>query len=311
MYKKLLFSILFIITISGFYSCGQGNKELTPVDSKLKLANAYYTNGLYEASAQEYQDYLNHYEIEPSRRANTYYTIANIYFERLQDYDKALEFYFKIKYLYPESSLQGDVGKRIVNCLERLQRSGDAARILEKEAALDQSSVKEKRPGAVIAETGNRKITQGDLDFEISKLPVYIQEQFKDKKRKAEFLQQYILQELLYESAKRKGLDKNKEVVEGTFRAQKSLMAEKILQEELQDQVKIEAADVELYYMAHKDKYVEKDNKGKVKRQKSFNEVAQQAAQDLAQDRQQQAYQKLIDRLMKTENVKIYESRIQ
>lgn len=311
MFKKLIFFILYIILILTFYSCGQGNKELIPVDSKLKLANAYYTNGLYEASAQEYQDYLNHYEIEPSRRANTYYTIANIYFERLQDYDKALEFYFKIKYLYPESSLQGDVGKRIVNCLERLQRSGDAARILEKEAALDQSSVKEKRPGAVIAETGNRKITQGDLDFEISKLPVYIQEQFKDKKRKAEFLQQYILQELLYESAKRKGLDKNKEVIEGTFRAQKALMAEKILQEELQDQVKIEAADVELYYMAHKDKYVEKDDKGKVKRQKSFNEVTQQAAQNLAQDRQQQAYQKLIDRLMKTENVKIYESRIQ
>ena len=88
-------------------------------------------------------------------------------------------------------------------------------------------------------------------------------------------------------------------------------MAEKILQSELKNEVNIKPEDVELFYLAHKDRYVEKNDKGEVTRQKELAEVQQQVAQDLSMDRQQQAYQKLADRLMKAENVKIYDNRIQ
>lgn len=302
-----------ILIIAAAWLIMQCNSKIEPAvseESKLNLANAYYTNGLYDDAAQEYLDYLANYEIDPERQANTYYTIANIYFERLNNYEAALKYFFKVKYLYPQSNLQNEVGKKIVNCLERLKKSADAARVLEKEAALNPEKVHDYRPGQVLAEIGTRQITQGDLDFEIGNLPIYLQEQFKDKNRKKEFLRQYLLQELLYDSAKRKELDKDAEVIEGTFRAQKALMAEKILQEELKGQVKIEPADVELYYLAHKEKYTEKNEKGEVIRQKEFNEVRDQAAQDLGLDRQQQAYQKLVERLMKAENVKIYEERL-
>jgi len=113
-------------------------------------------------------------------------------------------------------------------------------------------------------------------------MPEYARAQFKDKKSRQAFLQQYVVGELLYDSAKRQGLDKDKDVVEGAFRAEKSLMAEKVLQKELQDKVKVTPADVELYYKAHKDKYVQRDKDGKTKRELSYNEAAQQAAQDLA-----------------------------
>ncbi len=308
MIKKILVYIFLGFLI---LSCTQDKKESISEESRLKLANAYYTNGLYPAAVDEYLAYLQNSNPEPSRSANTYYTIANIYYDRIGDYEKALEFYFKVKYLYPESSLQGDVSKRIVSSLERLKRSTDAARIYEQEAALDKSTVKERREGAVIAKIGSRELTQGDLAFEISKMPVYIREQFKDKNKKLEFLKQYLLQELLYDSAKRQGFDKEKDVIEGTFRAQKSLMAEKLLQQELESQVKIEPADVELYYKANKENYAERDKDGKIIRQKSFREVGQQAAQDLAMEKQRQAYQSLADRLMKAQKVQIYENRIQ
>jgi len=301
--------IVLLLGLSAIACSTQNTPAITP-EARLKLANAYHTNGLYEASVKEYLSYLDQYELEDTRRANTYYTIANIYYERLNDYSSALEYYFKVKYLYPESNLQTEVGKRLVNCLERLSKSTDAQRIFEQDAALDKSKVKENLPGQVVAQISARKITQGDLDFEISKLPAYMQDSFKDKKKKQEFLQQLVLQELLYDSAKRKGLDQDKEVIEAAFRAQKSLMAEKLLQQELQDKVKIEPQDVELYYLAHKDKYVEKDDKGEVTRQKSLQEVQQQAAQDLAMERQQQAYQELAARLMQAEDVKLFESRI-
>ncbi|MEJ2053163.1 MAG: tetratricopeptide repeat protein [Calditrichaceae bacterium] len=302
----ILFSMMIIIS-----GCSKAEQPDLPADAKLNLANAYYTNGLYEAAVQEYLDYLENYQVDPNRRANTYYTIGDIYFERLNDYQKALTYYFKIKYLYPESALQGEIGKKIVNCLERLNKSTDALRVVEQEAALDKESVKEHLPGKVVAEIGSRKITQGDLDHEISKLPVYVQEQFNDPKQKQEYLKQYILQELLYDKAKRQQLDKDKDVIEGTFRAQKALMAEKILKAEMKDKVKIDPSDVELFYMAHKDRYAEKNDKGEVIRQKPFNEVQQQVANDLALDRQQKAYQQLLGQLMKAEDVKIYEDRVQ
>ncbi len=280
-------------------------------DAVLSLANAYYTNGLYEAAAGQYLDYLDQYHHDAARKANTYYTIANIYFDRLHDYEQALIFYFKVKYLYPESSLQAEVSKKIVNCLERLEKSSDAQRVLENESALDKEQIKENKPGQVVASIGDRNITQGDLDFEVSKLPDYVKQQFTDTKQKTEFLKQYILSELLYGSAKRQGLEKDKDVIEAAFRAKKTYMADKILQQEMQKKLKkIEPGDVDLYFKAHKDQYVEKDKDGKVKRQKSFYEVQQQVMQDLAREQQQKVYQELADRLMQAEDVKIFDSRI-
>jgi len=307
--KKLIFSLFFFgIVLSG---CSGKKQAAVPAESTLQLANAYYTNGLYEASVQEYLQYLDRYSLEDSRRANTWFTIANIYFERLHDYPEALKYYFKVKYLYPESSLLSEVNKRAVNCLERMHQSTDAQRIYGKEAALDSSQAPSNRPGQVLAQIGSRKITQGDLDFEIAQLPVYMQQEFKGKKKKEEFLQQLVLQDLLYDSAKRKGLSKDKQVVEETFRAQKGFMAQKYIEQELKDKVSVNPKDVELYYLAHKDKYTEKDKKGKTIRQKPLSEVQQQAARDLASERQQQAYQKVVQRLMQAEQVKFFNQRIQ
>ncbi len=304
-FSLILFPLLLM------FSCKQEGKALAPADLKLQLANSYYTNGLYQAAVDEYLEYINNYQIDLNRQASTYFNIANIYFERINYYEKALQYYFKIKYLYPQSSLQNEVGKKIVNCLERLKRTKDANRYMQQQAALDKNSIEEKRPGAVLAEIGKRKITQGDLDFEIGKLPAYMQNQFNDKKAKQEFLKQFVVQELLYDSAKKQGLDKDKEVVDGTFRIQKSLMAERILQAEMKDQPQITATDAQLFYKANKERYAEKDENEKVIKQKPFKEVAEQAARDLAFQRQQEAYQKLAERLMKANNVEIYVDRVQ
>jgi tetratricopeptide (TPR) repeat protein len=303
----LLGGLLFMLVL---IACSKKSAPSLSEDKKVNLANTYYNNELYEAAISEYLDYLNQYQVDQNKQANIYYIIANIYYERLHDYNKALEFFFRVKYLYPESNLQSDTGKRIVNCLERLQRSQDAQRTLEKAAALKPEEVEEHRPGEVIATIGNKHITMGDLEFEIRQLPQYLQTEFNTQDKKLEFLKQYIVEELLYDSARRKGLEKDKEIVEGTFQAQKRLMAQKILSEEIQNKINITQADVELYYKANKDKYVEKDDKGKVTRQKSFQETAQQAAQDLFIEKQQEAYQQLVARLMQSENVTIFEKRI-
>ena len=301
---------IFIIILLQLIGCSDNARPMLDEDKKINLAHTFLNNELFEAAIQEYEEYLAEYSVSNTKQANIYYHIANIYFERLFDYNKALENYLRIKYLFPESEIQSEVGKRIVNCLERLERSQDARRILEKETALKPEEIKESKPGEVLATLGDRKITQGDLDFEINKMPSYLKSQFTTRDQKLAFLRQYIAEILLYDSAKRKNLDQDKEIIEGTFRAKKQLMAQKILQEEIQKMVDIKQADAELYYKANKEKYAEKDKEGKIIRQKLYQECAQEVARDLFLERQQEAYQQLVERLMKAEKVTIYENRL-
>ena len=308
--KRFINIFFILIVLIQIYSCTDNKKNLIPEDKKLNLANNFYNNELYQAAIQEYLEYVNNYDIDNNRKANSIYTVANIYFERIHDYQKALEYYFRVKYLYPESILQDEVGKKIVNCLERLERSQDAQRVLNKETALFEDELQESKPGEILCTIGDKKITQGDLDFEINELPPYMKNQFTTKNQKLEFLKQKILQELLYDSAKRKGLDQDKDVLEGTFRAKKGLMAQKVFSDELQKMIDVSEEDVELYFKANKDKYAEKDEDGKIKRQKTFQEAAQLATNDLMREKQEMAQAQLFERLMKAQNVKIFESKI-
>ena len=142
----------------------------------------------------------------------------------------------------------------------------------------------------------------------------YLQAQIQQEPgAKADFLKQYIAQELLYDSAKRMGLDEDKEVLEGLHQAKKSLMSERLLRDELEKESgidKYENSDVETYYKANQERYAERDDKGNVKQIKPFSEVAQQVAQDFVAEKKQQAYQRIIERLMKAEQVVVYEDKI-
>lgn len=308
--NQIAYFIIFIFLL--LIACQSKVKTNIPADKKRELANVLYNQQLYQQAVEEYLEYLNNYQLDPSEQANISYQIANIYFDRLHDYENALAYYLRLKYLYPTSNLQKEANKKVVECLERLRRSTDAQQVIEQTAALDESQKRETQPGEVIAKIGNREFTTGDMKYELNRLPVYVREQIKTKQQKIDFLKSVIAQQLLYDSAKRKGLDKDKEVRAGLLEAEKSLMAQKLLEEEIKNKVSLEKysnADVELYYKAHKEKYVEKDEKGKVKRTMPFHEVQQQVAQDFIQEKQQEVYKQLIERLMQAEKVKIYEGK--
>jgi TolA-binding protein len=305
--SPLIFIILFSI-------CSTNKEPQISADKKREIANVLYNQQLYQQAISEYQDYLENYQLNAGEKANISYMIANIYYDRLHDYENALAYYLRIKHLFPESDLQSDINKKIVECLERLKRSTDAQQVIEQSAALDESQKPKSQPGEVVARIGSREITSGDLQYELNRLPVYLREQIQSKEQKIEFLKSYIVQELLYDSAKRMGLDKDKEVREGVLMAEKSIMSQKLLQQEIEKETGIDKysnADVELYYKANKEKYAEKDEAGKIKSIPSFGEVQEKVAQDFIQEKQQEAYQRLIERLMKSENVQIYEKRFQ
>ncbi|MCB9510657.1 MAG: hypothetical protein H6695_10765 [Deferribacteres bacterium] len=303
--------LVLIFAVGAFLQACQQNQPNLSEEKIRSLANAYYNRELYPQSIAQYENYLEHYSLSETEQANISYTIANIYFDRLNDYENAMAYYERIKLLYPESDVVDESEKRIVECLERLQRSSDAQQALQEASFLDESQVQKKRPGEVIAMIGDREITTGDLEYEMKSLPPFVLAQIKDQSKKIEFLKQYIATELLYNTAKRKGLERDPEVIEAAYQAKKNFMVQKLLQEELSSNVDFEEEDLHIYFRANQSKYMTEGDSTQTARQLTFDEARQQVTQDLIRSKQQAVYQRLVDRMMRAENVKIFEDKIQ
>ncbi len=310
MFKKWLYFLPLALLVF-WAGCNQSNKPSIAAEKVREYAGDLINRGLYLQAIRQYEDYVRDYRPNATETANIYYQIGNLYFDRVKDYQSAMAYYLKIKHFYPESSVLSEVNKKIVACLERLDRSADAQQALGETVALDPTQVPKKRPGAIVARIGNREITQGDLNFEIDQLPPSVRDQFRSKDKKLEFLREYVATELLYDTAKRAGLDNDPQVVEGAFQAKKMLMVRRLLQDKVADRININDGDLELYYQAHKSEYAEKDNEGKVTREKPLSEVRQQVAQDLYRHKYQQAYQELIQRMMMAEDVRFFDDQVQ
>lgn len=305
-FQQFLIATILGVSLAG---CGQKGPSLPPEQVR-DFANALYNRELYKQSIAEYERYLFTYPIPETEQANISFIIGNIYFERLKDYENALAYYLRIKELYEESPVLDEANKRIVECLERLQRSADAQQALEEATFLDPSKVQTKRPGEVIAKIGKREITTGDLEYEMKRLPPYMLEQIRNKSDKLEFLKQYIATELFYNTAKRKGLDRDPEVIEMAFQAKKHKMVEKLLQEELSQNIDFEEDDLRTFYRANINRYVDKSDSTNQK-QLPFEQVREQVTQDYIKSKQQSLYNRLVERMMRAEAVEIYEDKIQ
>ncbi|MBN1479743.1 hypothetical protein EH223_17685 [candidate division KSB1 bacterium] len=309
--KNALLFIAGLLLAGVIISCQPESKPAIEGDKLREYAGALVNRSLYEQAIEVYDDYLEDYKVDKTEQANVNYIIADLYFERLNDYESALAYYLKVKHLYPESSLIDETNKKIVACLERLERSEDAQQALDEAVQLDPSDVQKKRPGEVVARIGKREITQGDLDFQISKLPPSVRDQFKTTEQKLNFLREYVATELLFDTAKRAGFDKDPEVIEGAFQAKKSLMVQKLLADRVAAKARVEEDDLELYYQAHKDDYAEKDEEGNIVREKSLQEVQEEVARDLTRKKYMDAYQAMIEKMLLTEDVQFFESRVQ
>ncbi|MCM8781488.1 MAG: peptidylprolyl isomerase, partial [Candidatus Omnitrophica bacterium] len=105
----------------------------------------------------------------------------------------------------------------------------------------------------VAARVDNRVITLQDIDSKISKMPDYYQARFRVRKR--EVLDDMILEMLLFEEAKKRGLEKDNEVKEMLEEVQKRILISKLIKDEIEEKAKISEREVEEYYKAHLDEF--------------------------------------------------------
>jgi tetratricopeptide (TPR) repeat protein len=293
-----LLVILIVISILVYLRLGSLTQAKLDVTQQQDFASELVDNKLYSQAIAEYDKLLDWGKLDQTKQANINYIVGSIYLDYLGDYENAAARFVKAKFLNPGSELKDKINKNLVICFERMGRSLEAQKQLEQSTNLSQTET-QKKGGVVVARIGDREITMTDLENEIETLPPSVQTQFKDKKGKLRFLQQYIGAELLYDTALRRGLDKDKDVIEGAFQMKKQLMINKLLTEEIPQDIQTSESEIKLYYDAHKEDFEDKN----------LDEVKSQIESELKRQKQQEAYNKLVTKMMEAEKVKIYDDQ--
>lgn len=105
-----------------------------------------------------------------------------------------------------------------------------------------------------LAKVDGKVITVGEFENRLSKLPPYYRS--VAAQRKKDFLEDLVSEQLLYEEALRRGLDRDKEVKELLNEARKKILVAKLVEVEVRKKSPIGEDEVKAYYEAHKDEYV-------------------------------------------------------
>ena len=253
-----------------------------------RLAAALEANGLYGEAQAAYEGYRDAAGLSPADDANLHYHQAEMDESKLGNPRAALGHYLMAKELNPEASWAKDAEKRIVALLESMGRSLDAQNRLTQATALE---AKPQAVGRIVARIGSREITLAELDQAIRGLSPDTQKELSDPQNKRQYLDQYLLEEMLYDAAMRKGLPDRPEVQEKLERLRRGMLAQMAFEEEMGRRTQISPQEAEKYLAEH----------GKEAKNKEA------ALERLRQEKEAEAPEALFQELRKIQDVKIYE----
>ncbi len=229
----------------------------TPPEEFKTIAAAFERDALYAPAADYYELYLqNSPGLAPQQKANMLYKIGQICQEHIADYERALTAYTQILELYPKEKIADDARRQRVTCLSALGRDYDAQRSINQltTPGKDQEPVPESS-GPIIATVGETEIRMGDLEDRIMAMQQFMRSQYDKPEQKLELLKTMILEHLLADAARRKGLDQDPEIRKKVRDLQEQILAQVVYRSEIADTVTVGPSDLENFYNAHKDEF--------------------------------------------------------
>jgi len=232
----------------------------SPVSGELRrdLGGKLLGAGLPGQAVEQYRLYLSETDLPPDRRATLAYTIGKLLMEEGR-YEEALSWLFQVEMLDPASEVGPEAGAKIVACLERLGRFAQAQYTLEARSGPPGPVGRgEVKGDLVVARIGNETIPLRELDEAIDALPPWVREPLQDPGRKKAFLEQYVAEELLVRKARKLELDKDPQVRKLADRTFRQLLAQKVLESEIQEKVRLTGPDVERHFEANRDRFGQK-----------------------------------------------------
>lgn len=222
--------------------------------NQIDYANKLLSKGLKSEAAEVFEEYLRIRRVNPQEETKLLYKIGSIYME-LYKYEKALKNFYKAEMIEPKAEFAQEMNQKIIEALENLGMNTQARYELDERTSL---GTDKEIKGKAVARIGKREITEAEIDHATKFMPPGMKKSLEDPQTRRDFISDYVAQEVLYEKAKRLGLDTKEETRRTLEQFKKQIVVEQLIKEEIQEQLdKISPEDIKLYYDAHKDNYAD------------------------------------------------------
>jgi tetratricopeptide (TPR) repeat protein len=280
-------------------SCLGSADNSAALERHKKLAGELRDSKLYEAAIEEYKKLLDYPDVEVKTRGNINYLIGKIYYENLNDFDRAAAYYIRARALDPDGSYINEASKNLVASLEKMGQMLDAKRQLG--AATDLEAAPERDGDVAVARVGGVPIWLSQVEEELQTLPTEVQKQFTSRQAKVEYVHQYVAVELLYRAALREAYDDDPDVKRQQRLLLRKLLVDKYVLDKVMPQVTIDTVDVRNFYVANKNQKYSDAPYDSVKAQVFLDYQAQKA---------NAAFSDYISMLSRAEKVEFYEQNV-
>ena len=273
------------------------------------------------AAARVWIEYLDATKPAGEERARIWYRIGKIY-QNGGDYERSLEAYYRSEGIVKLDELETEIGRRTAECLERLGRFAALRFELEERTAFAGS---DSTAGSdVLAEIGNWKITRAELDMmveaeieaQLSQLAGGLapEERRAQKERlldevlrqggRAQWLERFIAEELLYRSAREEGITEEAEVRSLVDNVERKLLARKMMDRQYASRITVTSEEMRDYYDSHLEDFKEDGE------QKSFDEARNEIYAALRMQKEMAVQRQVLESLMERYDVVIHRSKI-
>ena len=263
-----------------------------------KLAGELADNGLPEAAIEEYRRILDISRLNPGERGAVNYLIAKTYFEDIGNYAQAAAYYIRARALDPNGSYINEAGKNLITSLERMGRSLDARRELDRQANLEPDTT--KPAGKLVAKVGSHEVTQAEFNDMIQTLPAEMRDKMISRDERRKFLDQMIGRQVIYDAALRDVYDRDCRVLNDLKNIQKDYLTQIYMREKIIPNVRPDSTELNLYFRANKEKYGGRQ----------FQDVREQVVQDYIMYKGQKTVVDYVNKLREAEPVQVFEENV-
>jgi len=237
------------------------------------LASKLAQRNLYEQAAAAWQDYLAAAGLAGPERARIHFQIG-VLLQKASLYGQAIDHFYRSEAAAKVSELGPQINAHVKECFESL---GEFSAL--RYELMDRTSVNPSQSagGKVVAEIGAEKITESQLDAlieenienQLAPMKAFMTtEQFNEQKKRAleqsrspqakqEFLQGWLAQEILYRQALQDELSDKPEVKRLMHELKRGALSQQLMNEQLASRIHVTDSDLQTYYTAKKDQYVE------------------------------------------------------
>jgi hypothetical protein len=299
----LILNLVTIAVVAGLVIWGNSDKSSanTSTDSIREVASKLKAAGALEPAAHRYASWIENNPSHPEKGVMAY-SVGNIYLD-LGKFGHALRWFYEAE-VAGVGDMQPELAKKLVHTLERLGRVHAARAVLTGQTQLAPDTVQRSKDDVVVAEIGERKIYQSDLQRALDDMPPEFAKELSGPQNAPKLLQKHVADELVWRKAQKLEYENKPEVQRRLAQMHKHLVVGHFLEQEVASNIQVEDSDLRNFFEAQKAMFKQGD------KEPTFEQAKPAVEQAYRMMKVQKAYSDVITQEMSAGDVKLYPERL-